>query len=98
MLGPPLSRCFTLKELVRRGEVIGARRQDEPVEEWLSQANAGRRPMELLGESELDDIPDPYQASTKVYERCIAEIDNLTERLVNLLWPAAAEDEDEGVA
>ena len=91
-----LPRCFTLKELVRRGEAIGARRQGEPVEEWLSRVNAGRRPIELLGESEADDIADPYQGSPKVYAKCIADLDDLVERLVDLLWPTAAE--DEGVA
>ena len=82
-----LPRCFTLKELVRRGEAVGARRQDETVEEWLSRANAGRRPIELLGESDDDDVADPYLGSPKVYEACIAEIDDLVERLVDLIWP-----------
>ena len=99
VLGPSLlTRCFTLKELVRRGEAIGARREGETLEDWLARASAGRRPMELLGESPDDDIADPYQQSPKVYARCIAELDDLTERLVNLAWPAAEEDEDEGVA
>jgi hypothetical protein len=52
--------------------------------------------MELLGESPDDDIPDPYQQSPKVYARCIAELDDLTDRLVDLLWPAAAATEGVG--
>ena len=88
-----LPRCYTLKELVRRGEAVGARRQDESIEAWLSRANAGRRPMELLGESEDDDVADPYLGSPKVYAACIAEIDDLVERLVNLMWPVASEKE-----
>ena len=91
-----LARCYTLKELVRRGEAVGARRQDETIEAWLSRANAGRRPMELLGESEDDDVADPYLGSPKVYAACIAEIDDLVERLVNLMWPLA--DSEEGAA
>ena len=86
-----LPRCFTLKELVRRGEAIGARRQDESIEAWLSRASEGRRPMELLGESADDDVADPYLGSPKVYAACIAEIDGLVERLVNLMWPLAKE-------
>ncbi|MEY2421471.1 MAG: protein-tyrosine phosphatase [Acidimicrobiaceae bacterium] len=88
-----LPRCFTLKELVRRGEGVGARRQGESIEAWLSRANAGRRPMELLGESVDDDVADPYLGSPKVYAACIAEIDDLVERLVNLMWPVASEKE-----
>jgi protein-tyrosine-phosphatase len=86
-----LSRCFTLKELVRRGEAAGARRQDEPIEAWLGRVSAGRRPMELLGESIDDDVADPYLGSPKVYGACIAELDDLVERLVSLMWPLANE-------
>ena len=86
-----LPRCFTLKELVRRGEAIGARRQDESIEAWLARANEGRRPMELLGESDDDNVADPYLGSPKVYAACIAEIDGLVERLVSLMWPLAKE-------
>jgi protein-tyrosine phosphatase len=88
-----LPRCFTLKELVRRGEAVGARRQDESTEAWLARANAGRRPMELLGESAADDVADPYLGSPKVYAACIAEIADLVERLVNLMWPLALANE-----
>ena len=86
-----MPRCFTLKELVRRGEAAGARRHDETIEAWLSRANAGRRPMELLGESPDDDVADPYLGSPKVYAGCLTELDDLTERLVNLMWPLAKE-------
>ena len=89
-----LSRCFTLKELVRRGEAVGARRRDEAIERWLERASAGRRPMELLGESDEDDVADPYLGSPKIYAGCIAELDDLIERLVDLMWPLA----EEGVA
>jgi protein-tyrosine phosphatase len=88
-----LPRCYTLKELVRRGEAVGRRRQDETIVAWLDRANAGRRPMELLGSSEDDDVADPYLGSQKVYAACIAELDDLVERLVNLMWPLANEKE-----
>jgi protein-tyrosine-phosphatase len=93
-----LPRVFTLKELVRRGETTGPRRADESIEEWLARVNAGRRPMELLGESEEDDVADPYLGSPRVYEACIAELDDLVERLVNLMWPEASDLSQEGVA
>jgi protein-tyrosine phosphatase len=86
-----LSRCFTLKELVRRGEASGGRRQDESLEEWLSRVSTGRRPMELLGASDDDDVADPYLGSPKVYAACIAELNDLVERLVTLMWPLANE-------
>jgi protein-tyrosine phosphatase len=88
-----LSRCFTLKELVRRGEAAGARRRDESIEQWLTRASAGRRPMELLGASPDDDVADPYLGSPKVYTACIAEIDDLVSRVVNLVWSVASEKE-----
>jgi protein-tyrosine phosphatase len=88
-----LGRCFTLKELVRRGEAVGARRQDESIEAWLERVSAGRRAMELLGESDDDDVADPYLGSPKVYAACIAEIDDLVERVVNLMWPLANQKE-----
>jgi hypothetical protein len=47
--------------------------------------------MELLGASDDDDVADPYLGSPKVYAACIAELDDLTERLVTLMWPLAKE-------
>jgi hypothetical protein len=44
-----------------------------------------------LGESEEDNVADPYLGSPKVYEACIVEFDDLTRRLVGLLWPVARE-------
>jgi protein-tyrosine-phosphatase len=88
------SRCFTLKELVRRGEAAGPRRRDEQLDAWLARVSTDRRPMELLGESAEDDVADPYLGSPKVYAACIAELDDLVQRLVDLVWPMA----EEGVA
>lgn len=85
-----LPRTFTLKELVRRGERVGPRRDGESVGEWLGRAGEGRRPLDLLGESPDDDVADPYLGTSRVYAECIAELDDLVQRLVDLLWPAAA--------
>jgi len=85
-----IERCFTLKELVRRGEAAGARRPDEPLERWLQRAGGGRRPMELIGSSDDDDIADPYRRGRAVYDETIAQIDALLDRLVDLAFPAAS--------
>jgi hypothetical protein len=86
-----LPRTFTLKELVRRGEAIGPRHNDESVESWLARAGAERRAMDLFGESASDDVADPYLGPPRVYEACIAELDDLVRRLVGLIWPVANE-------
>jgi protein-tyrosine phosphatase len=78
-------KSFTLKELVRRGEDIGPRAQGQPLEEWLLKAHAGRIPTDLLGESDDDDIFDPIGSTRQVYEATAAEIEDLVDRLVNLL-------------
>jgi protein-tyrosine phosphatase len=93
-----LPRTFTLKELVRRGKLIGRRRSGESVTEWLQRAGAGRRPMELMGESADDDVADPYLGTARAYADCIAELDTLIQELVGLLWPLVEADADEGAA
>jgi protein-tyrosine-phosphatase len=85
------SRTYTLKELVRRGEAKGPRGGDERVAEWLERLGAGRRPMELMGRSDDDDVADPYGRGRPVYDACIGEIDDLVRRAVDLIWPRANE-------
>jgi protein-tyrosine-phosphatase len=80
-----LGRAFTLKEIVRRGEERGARAPDEPLDAWLARLAAGRRPAELLGESDEDDVADPIGGPRRAYERTAAELDDLTARLAGLL-------------
>jgi protein-tyrosine phosphatase len=90
-----LSRSFTLKELVRAGEVIGPRRRGEELRNWLARAAEGRRAADLLDaapDPELD-VADPIGGPLKGYERTAAELDDLLGRLVRLLWPAATEQE-----
>jgi protein-tyrosine phosphatase len=79
-------RSFTLKELVRRGEDIGARAAGQSVEEWLLKAHAGRTHTDLLGDDTRDDIFDPMGSSRAVYEKTAAELTDLTDRLVALLF------------
>ncbi len=82
-------RTFTLKELVRRGEEIGPRRPGEPLEEWLARAHAGRSRQQLIGYSADDDVADPIGRPRGAYERMVADLDDLVERLVWLVWGEA---------
>jgi protein-tyrosine phosphatase len=85
-------RAFTLKELVRRGEMIGPRAPGESVDAWLSRAHSGRTRQDLLGASPDDDVEDPIGLSRSAYEKTADELSDLVDRLVDLLWPAAAEE------
>lgn len=82
-------RTFTLKELVRRGEMVGPRRHGEEVADWLARAHAGRTPSALMGSSPDDDIDDPIGLPRSVYERVTDEIDYFVGRLVDLVWADA---------
>ena len=82
-------RAFTLKELVRRAEAVGPRGA-RPLSDWLREVGAGRRPAQLFGQSDADDVFDPIGGSRKVYERTAAEIDALVGRLCELAFAPAA--------
>ncbi|MDQ3108196.1 MAG: hypothetical protein M3Q68_10380, partial [Actinomycetota bacterium] len=79
-------RAFTLKELVRRGEDLGARASQQPVDEWLTKAHAGRSHTDLLGDAVADDIFDPIGSSRSQYDKTADEIADLVDRLVVLLF------------
>jgi protein-tyrosine phosphatase len=85
-------RAFTLKELVRRGSTVGPRAPGESVDAWLSRANSGRNRADLLGSSLDDDVEDPIGLDRPAYEKTADELNTLIERLVDLVWPAAAEE------
>ncbi|MBV8160271.1 MAG: hypothetical protein JO265_05050 [Acidimicrobiia bacterium] len=85
-------RAFTLKELVRRGEVMGPRAPGESLEAWLARAHSGRNRLDLLGASPDDDVEDPIGLSRSDYEDTADELSNLVDRVVDLVWPAAAEE------
>lgn len=90
VLDPSLwARTFTLKELVRRGEAIGPRGHDEAVGDWLARAGLGRRVADLAGSAPADDVADPYGGPRSAYERMAAELDDLLDRLVALLFAGA---------
>jgi low molecular weight protein-tyrosine phosphatase len=79
-------RTFTLKELVRRGTVVGPRSDRETVGEWLGRVNAGRRPGDLLGASPTDDIDDPTTSLATDHPTLADQVDRLTGDLVGLLY------------
>lgn len=82
-------RTFTLKELVRRAEQVGARSPNQPFDEWLAKVHAGRTTSDMLGASKDDDVADPIGAGRSVYRRTANELDDLTARLVELGWARA---------
>lgn len=86
LAGPALmARAFTLKEIVRRGEERGGRAPGESLEGWLARLSAGRRPADLLGNVDVDDVADPIGGPRRGYERTAQELDDLTTRLARLL-------------
>ena len=88
LLSPPIwSRTFTLREAVRRGRAAGPRTRDESLPEWLSRIHADRRPAELLGASELDDVRDPMGGPAHGYRTMVQELSDLIEELTHLAWP-----------
>lgn len=83
--------AFTLKELVRRGEAVGPRREGEPVGDWLRRVGAGRDPRAMLGvghDPDLD-VEDPVGKGRSDYEATAAELEHLLGRVVALVWPTA---------
>ncbi len=80
-------RCFTLKELVRRGRAVGPRSPHEPLEDWLARVHEGRTTTELLGADPDDDVEDPMGGSRQDYRDSAVEISRLVERLATLMWP-----------
>jgi len=80
-------RTFTLKELVRRGQIIGPRLAGETLAQWLRRAGLGRKPQDFLGASVDDDVADPFGSSYANYEDTADELEKLLLELVDLAWP-----------
>lgn len=79
-------RAFTLKEIVRRGEAIGARQAGEPLSGWLHRAHDARDRRSLLGDYLDDDVADPIGGPPQAYADTAALLDRLVTRLVTLCW------------
>lgn len=80
-----MTRAFTLKELVRRGERDAGPQAGVPLEEWLGDLAVGRSPADLLGQARGDDTADPFGGSRRQYREMVSEVDDLTGRLARLL-------------
>lgn len=80
-------RTFTLPELARAATALGPRARDEPLDDWLRRAAAGRRPADMLGHDPADEVADPIGRSAKHYERTATEIEGLVRVVVDHLYP-----------
>lgn len=83
-----LTRTFTLKELVRRGEAAPPRLSGEALESYLGRIGEGRRIQDLLGEDPEDDVEDPMGAGIDACKDTAAELDDLCRRAAALLTAA----------
>jgi protein-tyrosine phosphatase len=84
---PSFFKAFTLREIVRRGRENGQRRRHQPLAEWIEQLGAGRRHVELLGDSSVDDIPDPMGGTSEEFRSMLMELATLTRTLHSFAWP-----------
>jgi len=82
------SHSFTLKELVRRGEALGARTRGQALSDWLEAAGAGRRREYLLSWSPTDDVEDPIGGGPAKVRATGEELRDLVGRLLILIAPA----------
>lgn len=80
------SRTFTLKELIRRGQVIGSRRPGQPLADWLALAHHGRNQSGLLGDDPADDVADPIGGPPEAFVATAVQLDYLLGQLVDLAW------------
>jgi protein-tyrosine phosphatase len=85
-------RSFTLKDLVRLGELAGGREPGEQLSAWLARISVARRRDDLVGVGHDDtyDIADPVGLDRADYEATADELDGLLARLVALLWATSA--------
>lgn len=84
-----MHRCFTLPELARRLVAIGPQPDDEPLDDYLRRAAAGRTTRDLLGNRPDDEVADPYGSSARDYERTAVEIEGHVATVVRHLHPSS---------
>jgi protein-tyrosine phosphatase len=77
---------FTLKELARRGVQVGPRMPAEPLDGWLARVHHGRARAALLGNSDDDDVADPFGGPPDAYLATAALLDNLVSQVAELGW------------
>ena len=79
--------AFMLKELVRRGELIGPRPPAQQLESWMAAVHGDRTRESLAHRSGADEVADPYGKRLADYRSTAAELDRLTTELAALLLP-----------
>jgi hypothetical protein len=57
------------------------------VHEWLTRLNQGRRPADLLGVSDDDDVADPTGSHATDHRTTAEEVDALASATLRLLFP-----------
>lgn len=87
-LDPDLfARSFTLPEVVRSGQLVGARRPDEPLRAWAERVSEHRSPADYVYEDRAGEIADPMGQTLRGFRTCAEAIDARLEQLVALAWP-----------
>ena len=81
------AKTFTLKELVRRAEAIGARPTGQTLADWLTMVHEGRNRGDLLGASPADDVADPTSDRRVDHDSTAEELDALVTAAVGFVWP-----------
>jgi protein-tyrosine-phosphatase len=88
LLDPPSwPTSFMLKELIRRGELVGPRRPGQSITSWIDRVHGDRTRASLARRSTADEVADPYGGTLDDYRSTAAELAVLTAGLINLLWP-----------
>jgi len=82
-------KTFTLKEVVRRGEQVGARQRGQPLGDWLAEVHEGRTRTDLIGASAADDVADPTTDRRVDHDGIAGELLDLVDALSALAWPTA---------
>jgi protein-tyrosine phosphatase len=84
--GRAWDRTFTLKEFVRRGEMVGGRGPDEALGSWLDRLHRGRQRTDLVGNAPADDVADPIGGPIAGYRTTARELGALVDEAASLLW------------
>jgi protein-tyrosine phosphatase len=83
---PSFAKSFTLREFVRRAQEVGPRGHGPSLAKWLATVHGSRRHLDLIGDSEADDIPDPMGGTSEDYRQMLHEVRELTIALHSLMW------------
>lgn len=85
------AKTFTLKEFIGRCASVGGRPEGEPVESWIARVHEGRQVADLLGESSIDEVADPYGGTPEEYASTELELEGLVAQLADLIFVPAPE-------